>query len=34
MPIEPNDPGFGNVYTLEGSRPEEIVWNCENDKVF
>ncbi|KAL7074723.1 hypothetical protein ACQ4LE_005932 [Meloidogyne hapla] len=28
MPIEPNDPKFGQVYTPDGSQPKEIVWSC------
>ncbi|EYC01733.1 hypothetical protein Y032_0105g3710 [Ancylostoma ceylanicum] len=29
MPIDPNDPQFGNVYQPDGvTRPHEIVWGC------
>lgn len=28
MPLESNDPKFGNIYTPDGSRPKEIVWSC------
>uniref|UniRef100_A0A915N0D2 CX domain-containing protein n=1 Tax=Meloidogyne javanica TaxID=6303 RepID=A0A915N0D2_MELJA len=28
MPVEPDDPKFGKVYTPDGSQPKEIVWSC------
>uniref|UniRef100_A0A914EI13 CX domain-containing protein n=1 Tax=Acrobeloides nanus TaxID=290746 RepID=A0A914EI13_9BILA len=28
MPVESNDPNFGNIYFQDQSRPREIVWSC------
>jgi len=34
MPVEPDDPKFGKVYTPDGSQPKEIVWSCPYNEVF
>jgi hypothetical protein len=34
MPVEPNDPQFGNIYTPEGSPPKEVVWSCGMNEVY
>ncbi|CAB3402882.1 unnamed protein product [Caenorhabditis bovis] len=28
MPLEPNDPQFGNIYFQDQTRPREITWGC------